>query len=172
MPALYQQLINQARKLAAMDPRRPGQGNLRRSVSSAYYALFHFLIEQSTRRYIGAAASDAGLRALMARGYGHDEIYVAAKSFAGGTLPDIVTRSIGPISIPGGLKSLAQLFLEAQDQRHEADYDLAARLLRANVFSLLERIEKAFRAWPRIQNDSATRLFLHVILVWKRIKDR
>jgi len=39
--SLHADLLDQAEQLAQLDPRRPKQANLRRSVSSAYYALFH-----------------------------------------------------------------------------------------------------------------------------------
>jgi len=172
MPALYQQLIVQARKLACMDKRRPGQGNLRRSVSTAYYALFHFLIEQSCRQHVGGAQADEGFRTLMWRAFSHGVMYDAAKTFAGGTLPKIVTRSVGSLTVHPDLKALSQLFLDAQDQRHQADYDMTIRFVRAEVEGLIDRIEQAFARWPGIQNQNSSRLFLMALLLWKQVKDR
>jgi hypothetical protein len=40
-------LLEQATALCAADPRRPKQANLRRAVSSAYYAVFHELTESA-----------------------------------------------------------------------------------------------------------------------------
>jgi hypothetical protein len=41
--SLHADLLEQAGNLARLDPTRPKQVNLRRAVSSAYYALFHLL---------------------------------------------------------------------------------------------------------------------------------
>lgn len=49
----HDDLLRQAERLAKLDPKRPRQANLRRAVSSAYYALFHFLVDQSCRAAIG-----------------------------------------------------------------------------------------------------------------------
>jgi uncharacterized protein (UPF0332 family) len=40
-------LLNQAKELSLLDSKKPKQANLRRSVSTAYYALFHLLIDEA-----------------------------------------------------------------------------------------------------------------------------
>jgi hypothetical protein len=40
--SLHADLLEQAEHLAQLDPTRPKQANLRRAVSSAYYALIHW----------------------------------------------------------------------------------------------------------------------------------
>ncbi|HQZ68834.1 MAG TPA: hypothetical protein PLY87_27290 [Planctomycetaceae bacterium] len=43
-------LLQQAESLARLDQRgAPRQANLRRAVSSTYYALFHFLVDESCK---------------------------------------------------------------------------------------------------------------------------
>lgn len=54
--ALHAQLLHQARHLAIKEPSRPQQASLRRAVSTAYYALFHFLIDEACRIWVGAGA--------------------------------------------------------------------------------------------------------------------
>jgi hypothetical protein len=44
--AYHDDLLDQALHLAHRDPTRPKQANLRRAVSTAYYALFHLLISE------------------------------------------------------------------------------------------------------------------------------
>ena len=57
MPRIGVSLILQARMLAGSDPRRPKQATLRRAISTAYYGIFHFLIEESTQLLLGTAAT-------------------------------------------------------------------------------------------------------------------
>ena len=46
---LHDDLLAQARHLATRERRRPKQASLRRAVSAAYYALFHYLIDDVVR---------------------------------------------------------------------------------------------------------------------------
>ena len=40
-------LLKQAERLAKLEPKRPKQASLRRSISAAYYSLFHLLMGTS-----------------------------------------------------------------------------------------------------------------------------
>lgn len=51
--ALEQDLLETARKLANANQRRPKQADLRRAVSTAYYAVFHALAHECADRFIG-----------------------------------------------------------------------------------------------------------------------
>jgi hypothetical protein len=44
---VHEDLLEQAVRLAMLDVRRPKQANLRRAVSSAYYAVFHLLVDEA-----------------------------------------------------------------------------------------------------------------------------
>jgi hypothetical protein len=62
---MFEDLLEQARVLAKLDTRgKPRQANLRRAVSSLYYALFHFLVERACRAIIGARIYNAGIGML------------------------------------------------------------------------------------------------------------
>ena len=52
-------LIETARGLTELSPRRPSQANLRRAVSTAYYALFHSLAATVADALMGKRRSDA-----------------------------------------------------------------------------------------------------------------
>jgi len=169
---LYRQYLSQARRLARIDPTRPKQGNLRRAVSTAYYALFHFFIDQSSRFLVGTAGDRERIRRTLARAYVHAEMAAAAKSFRGGTLPAAISRSVGTLTISTELRVLAACFLDAQDKRHLADYDLAVTFLRDDVIDLIENIEQAVHDWLPTRSDPASQLFLTSLLVWERIRSR
>jgi hypothetical protein len=44
---VHEDLLEQAVTLATLDVRKPKQANLRRAVSSVYYAVFHLLVDES-----------------------------------------------------------------------------------------------------------------------------
>ena len=49
--AFPEDLLEQARHLAQRESKRPRQASLRRAVSTAYYALFHLLITETTKNW-------------------------------------------------------------------------------------------------------------------------
>ena len=169
---LYRQYIQQARRLARLDRRRPQQGNLRRAVSTIYYALFHFLIDRSSRFLVGSKGERESFRKTLARAYGHNEMQSVARTFRGGTLTATITRIVGPLPIPPMLRRLAELFVSLQDERHLAEYDPAASYLREEVDSLIDDVEQAVNDWGTLRTDPAARFFLICLLTWEKIRNK
>lgn len=62
-------LLEQAKHLANREKKRPRQASLRRSVSTAYYALFHLLIHEATLNW-----NKVEQRALLARFFEHGKM--------------------------------------------------------------------------------------------------
>src|SRR5262249_51237905 len=137
-----------------------------------YYALFHFLIDRSSRLLVGSTREREKFRKVVARAYGHGEMYSVARTFRGGTLPAILLRIVGPLSVPQILRNLAELFVDLQDQRHLAEYDLATSFLRGDVLTLIDDVEQAVADWNAIRTDPAARLFLMCLLVWEKIRSK
>jgi hypothetical protein len=67
--------------LARHELRRPKQASLRRSISASYYALFHFLVEESTHFAVGAAPGHAALRHFAARAFVHTKMRAVCQEF-------------------------------------------------------------------------------------------
>jgi hypothetical protein len=74
---LSQDLLDLADHLSRRERRKPKQASLRRAVSTAYYALFHLLIEDATKRWSGHKNSRIGL----ARAFEHSNMDRASKAF-------------------------------------------------------------------------------------------
>ena len=66
--SLHHDLLEQAKHLTGRERGRPKQASLRRAVSTAYYALFHLLVDEATRCW----SSDPKLRRLVGRAFSHD----------------------------------------------------------------------------------------------------
>ena len=62
----------------------------------------------------------------------------ACKSFGGGTLKKGVAKGL-PVgfTIPGEIRRLADAFVDLQDKRHLADYDLTERFKRSDVLRVI-----------------------------------
>lgn len=169
---LYSQLLGQAGHLARLDRGRPQQANLRRAVSAAYYALFHFLIDQATRSLVGGSPAHDQLRCVLARAFKHTEMADAARTFSGGSFPRALQGAVRGLRIPQELRSVATTLRVAQEERHVADYDLSHTFVRPSVLALIERVQKPIDDWEGIRKDPASRLFLVSLLVWDRIRRR
>lgn len=125
-------MIVTARKLARASTERPRQAELKRAVSTAYYALFHAIAQDVADLFVGAAQrpqSDAWVRAY--RALQHGEAKTACQQIrSAGVLPPAIIRC-------------ANAFILLQEQRHSADYDPAHRVLRADALEAIRLAEAA-----------------------------
>ena len=62
--------LAQAKLLATKEKSRPKQASLRRSVSAAYYALFHLLVDAAAGRLVSGADRQP-LRECLSRAFDH-----------------------------------------------------------------------------------------------------
>ena len=121
-------LFEQADKLVEAPPAGPPrQVDLRRAISSSYYAIFHLTLTALADEFIGVAHRGTDRYALVHRSVDHRTIK---------DLCSIVTQgkpSAKYISfVPAGgfgpeLLSFASAFIDLQDKRHRADYDVGIR---------------------------------------------
>lgn len=170
---MYQDLFAQARRLAKLDARKPKQASLRRAVSSAYYALFHCLTDQACRNAIGAKHGQARYRQVLARAFAHSVMRDACKSFAGGSLKESVKKGL-PVSfvIPVEITILTGKFVELQDLRHLADYDLTERFVRSEVLKVLKDVEDAVQDFLASPASDEKNFFLACLWAWSGLSKR
>jgi uncharacterized protein (UPF0332 family) len=142
--SLAADLLDQAEHLATRERSRPKQASLRRSISTAYYSLFHLLIEDASRSLVGGSR----LAVAVARSFEHQAIKTAATAMGDlsrkPTVPHWLRAHVdAPISPE--LVVICDAFVNLQDQRHRADYDTSASFTRleANGFVNLARMAHA-----------------------------
>lgn len=64
---------------------------------------------------------------------------------------------------------VSQAFVDLQEARHAADYDLSVSFLRQDVLALLKQVERALQAWKRVKNDPSARMYSICLLMAKRL---
>jgi len=160
---LHADLLAQARYLAKREPKRPKQATLRRAISAAYYALFHLLIFEASRLFV----KDDRLWRRINRVYGHSELNVISTEFANGNWPKTFDPVKGVFPIPQQLKDVAQAFVDLQQARHDADYDLTKSFTRSDALAFVEQAEQAFQDWEAVRKDDLARIYLASFLLWK-----
>jgi uncharacterized protein (UPF0332 family) len=157
MSRLSADLLKQARSLASQDPKRPKEASIRRAISTAYYALFHFLLDESTGILVGATRNDKPLRHLLSRCFVHGHMASACTKIVG-----LVTnpKSASPLYAPfarsmlnqaNDLLVVAKTFKDLYEHRHRAGYDLGQRYSRAQALKSISDVEEAMRTWNRIK---------------------
>ena len=126
--------IATARYLADSTPRgRPRETDLRRAVSTAYYALFHCVAQSGADLLVGGAGADrsrhAWRQAYRALDHGVARQRCEKRRF--------ITR------FPAEIQHFASLFAWMQTNRHAADYDPDANFVKSEVLDMISDAELA-----------------------------
>ena len=145
-----------AKRLAAT--KRPTQSEIRRSISSSYYAMFHALARTCANALVGKTPSRRPNKAWVEvyRGLSHGICQRACKRAS-------------QVDFPGSVKNFADAFQQLQEQRHRADYDPntrftkfdgetwceLARLSIASLRSASDVDKRAFATWVLISSRGA-----------------
>jgi uncharacterized protein (UPF0332 family) len=140
------------------------QALIRRSISTSYYALFHFLLAESGLLLIGTTSPRLARRRILARSFSHAGIKAALEqvrlSRPGAAVAKYFrsSNSRGSPDVPDFVQDLARTFIDAQLMRHDADYDLNKPLSEADASQLRNDVECVIRDW-RAANTPADRDF-------------
>ena len=122
-------LIETARGLTELSPRRPNQANLRRAVSTAYYAVFHCLAGAAANLLVGRSRGSAWHRVYRALEHGKAKSACGHKQAMKRFQPEI--------------QYFAETFVILQDARHRADYVLEGRYYKLDVLADIDQAENA-----------------------------
>jgi uncharacterized protein (UPF0332 family) len=147
-------LLEQAQHLSHREDGEPKQASLRRAVSTAYYALFHLLIDDAVSQW-----AIEHQRRMLARTFDHG----AMKA----TCNELVKAVKGGAQRPQELYVVAQAFMQLQQHRHDADYDIGKIWTRTDVENVLELANEAFTSWMKIRTDEAAQNYLLNLLIPK-----
>ena len=131
--------IETARDLAATRTGRPRETNLRRAVSTTYYALFHCLAACCADMLVGGAGANRS-RPAWRQVYRALQHRQASKRC---TKPDIQR-------FPDEVQDLANVFANMQRKRHDADYDPEAAFSKPDVIQGITEAEDTIRRFARV----------------------
>ena len=156
-------LLEQAEHLARREKNKPRQASLRRAVSTAYYALFHLLIDEATLNW-----RRIDQRALLARLFEHGKMKAASdkqrsecKRYLNSNPPPAPGADLDCVR---HLHLVVDTFSQAQEQRHRADYDNSKTWTRADVLNLIDHVNTAFQSWHQIRDENTAQAYLISLL--------
>ena len=130
-----------------MDIGRPKQASLRRAVSTAYYALFHLLIDETVSKWAVGRQ-----RSILARTFEHGKMK--------GICDDVIKTVKSGGSLPPELHTVARNFIQLQQHRHTADYDNSKNWSHSDVENVLTLATDAFTAWRTISEQDVAQDYL------------
>lgn len=165
---LPEDLLEQAQHLARREPKRPRQASLRRTISTAYSALFHLLISEAILNWRRLADRDD-----LARMFEHTNMKAACEKKRDELHDEF--RKMKTTAPPGHdltvkkhLHLVAKAFVEMHQQRENADYDYSTTWARTEVVAKVARVDAAFKAWKAIRKEDTAQAFLFTLLQKKR----
>jgi hypothetical protein len=92
------------------------------------------------------------------------EICIAFK--AAGS-PKKLVPLLGP-AVSTELRSVAETFVDLQDERHAADYDISLVLSQSAALSSVANAESAFQSWRAISATEEANVFLAALIFGRR----
>lgn len=137
-----QELIDTCRKLvpaAATSP--PSQADLRRAISTAYYALFHTLAASNAELIAGQPQSSIAA-------YAWERVY---RRLDHGRTSNNLRAVLNLLSPPG--EYFARTFIDLQNSRQEADYDPNFTITRQAAINIIARAETAIRDFVQLTQE-------------------
>ena len=145
--------IRTARDLTTTSPRRPRETNLRRAVSTTYYAMFHCLAGSCADLIVGGAGANRSKHAWR-QAYRALDHRTARKR----------CESQDIRQFPVEIQDFANVFTDAQKKRHLADYDPYAILSKPAVIQGIQEAETVIRDFVRAPRKDRRAFAVYVLL--------
>lgn len=152
--AYHDELLKHALDLAHKDPANPAQADLRRSVSAAYYALFHLLVSE-----LVAFWSHTDSKGALARMPQHRAMADASRKIQQMPFPG------EDASVVRRLKDVAQAFVQLHDKREKADYDDTIYWALTEALREVKLAEESFKTWYSIRTAATAQAYVASLLL-------
>lgn len=173
-----QELLEAARQLIVRHAGQRGRlpsARVRRSISTSYYALFHFLLDETATRIAGSGNGLRIRRRVLSRTVSHRGMKTTLTKVRGASVDPSVSDFLcgavgaGPYAAPAFAQNLARAFLDAQAKREDADYDLNKSLSETDARLLRLRVKRVITRW-RAARTQADRDFKHALCLLVLLK--
>lgn len=156
-------LLEQADRLIAPPAGgAPRQADLRRAISSAYYALFHAIATRVADDLIGQGQRQNPRYALAYRSVAHSSLRRLCEEVAKPKPRAKYSAFVPGASFGNDLLAVAVALIELQENRHRADYD---PLFRVNMSDAVSAVATARAALGRLDKANRAKRKAFVSLV-------
>lgn len=151
MPVLNpEHLLDQAdRLIAPPGPGAPKQADLRRAISTTYYALFHAVLTAAADDFVGRTKQQTPRYALVYRSVSHKALRELCEDIPKNKLPAKYTAHEPPGGFGADLIAVATALSDLQEKRYLADYDPLYRVRRSDAELALDTARSALERFRR-----------------------
>lgn len=87
------------------------------------------------------------------------------EQFGRGTIAHAGTGRLITKPLEDDLQLVAKAFVDLQEARHGADYDMVVSLIRVDVLQKIGEVRAAFEAWKRVRDTPNAKIFLSALLL-------
>lgn len=165
MENLSEELFEQARTLV---PRSPAleKAAIRRAISTAYYSLFHLLLDSFQEQFGGyrRAVSHSGMAKASEAVRAIHEAQRRNRAFRA----ELRALPISGERISDDLARVAENFVDLQAARHLADYDVEHPHSREDALISIEQCREARSAWMTARGNPEARHYLTMFIIEAR----
>lgn len=158
--AYHDDLLTQAGELIHKNEPKSTQADLRRAVSTSYYALFHLLISETILNWSRDSSRDA-----FGRMFDHALMRKASQRLLDSRL---FPFSDEDQTLVQNLRTVAQAFVQLQDKRHIADYHNGIHWSHTESLREVTTARKAFLIWALIRHENIAQEYLVSLLIKPR----
>jgi hypothetical protein len=109
----------------------------------------------------------SSLRAKAQRAFVHGEMRNACEQFAKSAVGGAIANLIDP-PLDEEIQRVAAAFIDLQQARHVADYDLSETFDRVRVLRTIDLAKKAVLDWRAVRNNQNSNVFLASLLLNNR----
>ena len=148
--------------LAKLELEPSRQAGLRRAVSTAYYALFHLLVSEAMQGW-----NRVEQRSLVGRLFEHGTMRSASEKTASELKKQLKRghHEDFDLAVAEKLLQVADTFVLAQQNRHEADYDTSTEWDADEVLDQIKSVSQAFESWKAIRETPEAQAYLLSLLL-------
>ncbi len=157
-------LLEQANRLIEPPPAGPPrQVDIRRAISAAYYAVFHFTLAEAANKFVGKTKQGTRPYELVYRSVDHGALYQLCTDAAKPTLPAKLALYVPQSKFGRDIQQFAGMVLELQRKRQSADYNPSIRVKTSDALLAVRAARNAltrFNAAGAVEREAFLSLLL------------
>src|SRR5579884_3329724 len=142
------------------------EADLRRGISTAYYAIFHFLVKEAMTAFI----SDSAFRARVGRALQHGsmrsvcEKYNPSRTNGAGDYVTSEGHGFPAQVISPDVRQVAAVFIALHEARENADYNDGITIQHTEALAAVQQARSAFQSWLTAQAHPSAQNFLQELI--------
>jgi hypothetical protein len=159
----YEHLLEQAWQLIASPASgAPRQADIRRAISTAYYAIFHFILTAAADEFVGVTKRQSSRYTIVYRSVNHSVLKKLCERLSNPNVSPDLLKHFPRSGLGTNLPPLASAVVELQEKRHLADYDPSKKFKTSDARRAIDTATGAIARFERL-NQRRRQAFLTLL---------